>query len=341
MALACTVLGAGSFGTALAVQLARVGHRVTLWDRNPERCEVMNREHRNPRYLRGVDLPEELVASPDLHAAVRSAELLVTAVPSHVMREVMTEVAGAIEPGTWVCCATKGIEEGTLATMHEVLVAVLPEALHPAITVFSGHTFAEELARGLPSVAVVAGSDAAAAWVARAFHGAAVRVYHSHDVVGVCIGGSVKNVMAIATGISDGLGLGLNARAGLITRGLAEITRLAVRRGGELPTMMGLAGMGDLVLTCTGDLSRNRRVGLALGHGRTLDDILAELGQVAEGVVTARSAWELGQRAGVELPITEQVFRILHEGKSAAEALEDLMERRRRHERDDSGPGRR
>jgi glycerol-3-phosphate dehydrogenase (NAD(P)+) len=332
MSLNCSVLGAGSFGTSLAVQLARLGHDVALWDRNPDRCAVINHEHRNPRYLSHLPLPETVVATPDLAEAVTRAELLVTAVPSHVMREVMTEVGLTLEEGTWVCCATKGIEEGSLQTMHDVLIDVLPDHAEPHICVFSGPTFAEELARGLPSTAVVAGSEGAAAWIARAFHGGPLRVYHSHDVVGVCIGGSIKNVMAIACGISDGLGLGLNARAGLITRGLAEITRLAVKLGADPMTMMGLAGIGDLVLTCTGDLSRNRRVGLELGKGEKLSSILASLGQVAEGVVTARSAWELGQKVGVEMPITEQVFKILHEDKPAADALEDLLGRRRRAE---------
>jgi glycerol-3-phosphate dehydrogenase (NAD(P)+) len=332
MSLSCSVIGAGSFGTALAAQLARLGHEVRLWDRNAERCDQINREHRNPRYMAHLPLPETIVATSDLQEATARAELLVAAVPSHAMREVMGQASAHIEDGTWVCCATKGIEEGSLKTMHEVLTEALPAHLAPNLSVFSGPTFAEELARGLPSTAVVASSVGAAAWVARAFHGGPLRVYHSHDLVGVCIGGSIKNVMAIACGISDGLGLGQNARAGLITRGLAEITRLAVRLGAEPTTMMGLAGLGDLVLTCTGDLSRNRRVGLALGQGRPLADILAELGQVAEGVITAHSAWQLGQRVGVEMPITEQVYQIVHQGKSAATALEDLMDRRRKHE---------
>lgn len=332
MSLSCTVIGAGSFGTALAAQLARLDHAVRLWDRNPDRCRTINTEHRNPRYMPHLPLPETIVATPDLHEALADAELVVAAVPSHVMREVMQQAIPSLVEGTWICCATKGIEEGSLKNMHEVLSEVLPTAFVSGLSVFSGPTFAEELARGLPSTAVVAGPEAAAAWVARAFHGGPLRVYHSHDVTGVCVGGSIKNVMAIATGISDGLGLGLNARAGLITRGLAEITRLAVRLGADPLTMMGLAGVGDLVLTCTGDLSRNRRVGLALGSGRSLAEVLAELGQVAEGVVTARSAWELGQRVGVEMPITEQVYQIVHANKPAADALEDLLGRRRKHE---------
>lgn len=332
MGLKVTVLGAGSFGTSLAAQLSKLAHDVVLWDRNAERCAVINTTHHNPRYLAHLPLPETLRAESDLHEALRGAELVVVAVPSHVVREVMTAAVPHLDEGTWVCCATKGIEEGSLQTMHEVLLDVLPPAMHGALSVFSGPTFAEELARGLPSTAVVAGSDTAASWVARVFHGGSLRVYHTHDIVGVCLGGSIKNVMAIATGICDGLGLGLNARAGLITRGLAEITRLVVKRGGDPMTMLGLAGVGDLVLTCTGDLSRNRRVGLALGEGRSLDEILGQLGQVAEGVVTARSAWQLGQKHGVELPLTEQVYRILYEDKPAAVALEDLMERRRKHE---------
>lgn len=334
MATRCVVLGGGSWGTALAVQLARQGHDTVLWDRNADRCDQMNAEHRNPRYLKTERLPDNLFASCDLEGTVASAELLVPVLPSHALREVMVRAAPALAPGALVCSATKGIEEGTLCTMHEVLLQVLPPEVHPRVSLLYGPSFALEVARGLPTAVVVAGHEAASHRAADAFHGPTFRAYHTEDVIGVCVGGSLKNVMAIACGVSDGVGLGANARAGLITRGLAEITRLAVSMGANPLTMMGLAGLGDLVLTCTGDLSRNRRVGLALGKGRTLHDILGELGEVAEGVITARSAHALAQARGVEMPITREIHALLYEGKPAQQALADLMGRDRRAERD-------
>ncbi|MFT7521303.1 MAG: glycerol-3-phosphate dehydrogenase (NAD(P)+) [Kiritimatiellia bacterium] len=330
----CTVLGAGSWGTALAIQLCNQGHEVLLWDRNADRCDVMNRDHRNPRYLRQVSLPESLVAVSDLGAAVRHADVLVPVLPSHALREVMVAAADHVGTNTAIGCATKGIEVGTTLTMAEVLEEVLSSDVHDNITVLYGPSFALELARGLPTAVVCAGPDEASHQVIEAFHGGALRVYHTDDVSGVCVGGSLKNVMAIACGVSDGVGLGSNARAAIITRGLAEITRLAVRLGANPLTMAGLAGMGDLVLTCTGNLSRNRRVGLALGEGRTLQSILDELGEVAEGVITARSALELAAKVGVEMPITEQVYALLYDGKPPDRALADLMRRERRAERD-------
>ena len=328
----CTVLGAGSWGTALAIQLARVGHETILWDRHPERCEVMNQQRRNPRYLKQVSLPDNLRAEPDLYRAVSGAELLVPVLPSHALRGVLSAARQGISADQLVCCATKGIEDDTLVTMFEVCGDVLGSPSR--ISMLYGPSFALEVARGLPTAVVVAGEQHAAELAARAFHGDLFRAYYTDDVVGVCVGGSIKNFMAIACGVSDGLGLGSNARAGIITRGLAEITRLAVAMGAEPLTMMGLAGIGDLVLTCTGDLSRNRRVGLALGQGRTLEDILEELGEVAEGVTTASSAHKLATRLGVEMPITEQVHALLYEGKPAQMALMALMGRERRAERD-------
>ena len=308
MSIACTVLGGGSWGTALASQLARNGQDTVLWDRNADRCEVINTEHRNPRYLTSETLPANLRASSDLREAVSRARLLVTVVPSHALREVMEGCADAVSSDCTVCCATKGVENDSLMTMSEVLGEIVPGASERT-TVLSGPSFALEVTRGLPTAVVIAGPDDPAHVAADAFHGGAFRAYHTEDTMGVCIGGSLKNVMAIACGVSDGVGLGLNARAALITRGLAEITRLAVAMGANPLTMMGLAGMGDLVLTCTGDLSRNRRVGLALGQGRTLQDILDELGEVAEGVTTAQSAYDLARKVGVEMPITTRCTR--------------------------------
>ena len=327
-----TVLGGGSWGTALATQLARVGHDTVMWDRNPDRCEHINTHHQNPRYLKGVDLPESLVASPDLAGAVARAEILVPVVPSHALRGVLERAAPHLTGNTLVGCATKGIEDDTLDTMHEVCVETLGGA--DRIAMLYGPSFALEVTKGLPTAVVSAGRDPAASAVAEAFHGDMFRAYDTEDIVGVCVGGSLKNVMAIACGVSDGVGLGSNARAGIITRGLAEITRAAVAMGANPLTMSGLAGMGDLVLTCTGNLSRNRRVGLALGQGRTLQDILDELGEVAEGVITAKSAHKLSKKLGVEMPITEQIYAMLYEHKPVHAAVRDLMGRQRRTERD-------
>ncbi|MBN2800917.1 MAG: NAD(P)-dependent glycerol-3-phosphate dehydrogenase [Deltaproteobacteria bacterium] len=340
MSTRVTVLGGGSWGTALAAQLSRQGHEVVLWDRHVDRCAHLNQHHRNPRYLRGEPLPVALRAESELAAAVRGAELLVPVVPSHALRQVLASAAPYLRPEVLICVATKGVEEGTLRWSTQVAAEVLPERYHSLITVLSGPSFALELVRAHPTAVAIAGPSPAAEEVARAFHGGALRTYHTRDTVGVCLGGSLKNVMAIACGISDGLGLGTNARAALITRGLAEITRLAVACGGDPLTMMGLAGMGDLVLTTTGDLSRNRRVGLALGQGRSLEDILAELGEVAEGVVTTRSARDLARREGVEMPITEEMYAILYQGRPADEALRRLLAREQRAERDgDRGVG--
>jgi glycerol-3-phosphate dehydrogenase (NAD(P)+) len=333
MGIPCTVLGSGSWGTALAAQLARLGHDVEIWGVDANVADGINKEHKNPRYLKGVPLPENLRATLDLQGSVKRAKLLVPSVPSHALREVLVKCAGDVRDDVVIACATKGIENGSLDTMADVMKHTLPADVHGGITILSGPSFAHEVARGLPTAVVIAGSDAAAHFAAEAFHGEAFRAYTTEDVVGVCIGGSLKNVMAVACGISDGIGLGSNARAAIITRGLAEVTRLAVQMGGNPMTMLGLAGAGDLVLTCTGDLSRNRRVGLALGQGKKLAQILADLGEVAEGVNTAKSGRDLGAKVGVELPITEQVYEVLHEDKPAAIAMMQLLSRARRTER--------
>lgn len=331
----CAIIGAGSWGTALGMQLARNGHPTYLWDRDPTRAALMDQTRENARYLPGFTFPDPLRVTNDVDAALEGAELVVAAVPCPTMRDVMGGLASKLGSARVLCCASKGIEVGTLLTMDEVLSEALPIALHDRICALSGPSFAKEVAQGLPTAVVVAGRDEDACHiVGEAFHGGFFRVYHTDDVPGVELGGALKNVIAIACGVSDGAGLGTNARAALITRGLWEISRLAEKRGGQALTLMGLAGLGDLVLTCTGDLSRNRRVGLGLGQGKTLPVILEELGQVAEGVVTARSAWALAQSAGVEMPITEQVYRMLYEEKPVWEALRDLSGRARRGEKD-------
>lgn len=328
------VVGAGSWGTALAIQLARSGDRVRLWDHRAERAARMQAERENARYLPGIPLADNISVSGELGFVLEDAALVVEVIPSQSVRGVMAGLAPLIPRDATLLCASKGIEQGTLLTMDEVLREVLPAHLHGRLCFLAGPSFAKEVAQGLPTAVVVAsGNTAAADLAAEALHGGPFRAYHTDDIVGAELGGALKNIIAIACGVADGMNMGLNARAGLITRGLAEITRLAVRRGGNPMTLAGLAGMGDLVLTATGDLSRNRRVGLGLGRGQTLDAILADLGQVAEGVVTARSAKALAEREGVEMPITDQIYAMLYEEKPVALALRDLMGRERRAER--------
>ncbi len=328
------VIGAGSWGTALAMQLARNGHDVRLWDHDGDRALRMQSERQNRRYLPDQRFADTLTVTPDLVGALDGVALVVTAVPSQTVRIVVAMVGAHMHAGQVICGASKGIEVDTLLTMDEVMREVLPSDVRPNLCALGGPSFAKEVAIGLPTCVVVAGeSETACHLVGDAFHGGFFRVYHTDDVVGVEVGAALKNVLAIACGVSDGAGLGTNARAALITRGLAEMTRLAVARGAQPLTMMGLAGLGDLVLTCTGDLSRNRRVGLGLGQGKTLPAILAELGQVAEGVITARSAWHLAQKTGVDVPIMEQVYRMLYEDRPVFEALRDLSGRPRIAER--------
>ena len=328
------VVGAGSWGTALAIQLARSGDRVRLWDHRAARAARMQAERENTRYLPGIPLADNIAVSGELAFVLEDAALVVEVIPSQSVRGVMGGLATLIPRDATILCASKGIEQGTLLTMDEVLREVLPAHLHDRLCFLAGPSFAKEVAQGLPTAVVVASANTAAAdLAAEALHHGPFRAYHTDDIIGAELGGALKNIIAIACGVADGMNMGLNARAGLITRGLAEITRLAVHRGGNPLTLAGLAGMGDLVLTATGDLSRNRRVGLGLGRGQTLDAILTDLGQVAEGVVTARSAKALADREGVEMPITDQIYALLYEEKPVALALRDLMGRERKAER--------
>lgn len=327
------VVGGGAWGTALADLLARAGHDVQLWAREPDVVDHVNETHANPRFLAGVTLDRALRASSDAGAVVRGADLVVYAAPSHVLREVVRASATQVPPPAIVAIATKGIEPDSLRLMGDVVAEELPGR---AIVAVSGPSFAIEVARRQPTAVVAASADAAAsATVQRAFATPHFRVYTSDDVCGVELAGAVKNVMAVATGIAEGLGLGLNSRAALITRGLAETTRLGVALGARAETFAGLAGLGDLVLTCTGALSRNRAVGVEVGRGRTLADILAGTESVAEGVRNARSAVALAERAGVTMPIAEAVHRVLFESQPAAEAIAGLMQRELRAERDE------
>ena len=323
-----TVFGAGSFGTAIAQVLAANFDEVVLWGRDAALVEALNATHENGNYLPGLKLSEKIRASTDLEGSASKAELVVVATPSQATRELLGRTQRLFPEHVPVVTVAKGIENGTLCTMTEVLEQCLPESYHPHLAVLSGPSFAREMVLRMPTVVTVASKFEGTARAAQAMFASDVcRAYSSNDVVGVQVGGALKNVIAIAAGMSDGLGLGHNSRAAIITRGLAEISRIAVRMGGNPLTLSGLAGMGDLVLTCTGELSRNRKVGMELGRGRSLDDILKEMKQVAEGVKTAQSARDLAVKMGVELPICEQVYRIAWEGKSPKVAVAELMGR--------------
>ena len=329
------VLGSGSWGSALAKVLADNGHAVALWGRRPELAEAIQATRENATFLPGARFADSLRATSLLDEALDGAEMLLVAVPTHGLREVLRASAGFIPRGIPLVSATKGIEQNSLEFVHELIAAEVPWTKKTFVAL-SGPSFAREVAAGLPTVVVAAARDLA---LARAVQEAfwtddRFRVYLSDDVVGVEVGGALKNVVAIAAGASDGLGYGHNTRAALITRGLAEIARLTMKMGGDALTLAGLAGMGDLVLTCTGDLSRNRHVGFELGQGKSLTEILGGMRQVAEGVRTARSAWDLSQREGVSMPITEQVYLALYHDKTPRDAMHDLMTRAAGHERD-------
>jgi glycerol-3-phosphate dehydrogenase (NAD(P)+) len=329
---AVAVLGAGSWGTALAVHLGRAGHDVRLWARDQALAEALTRDRANPRYLQGVTLPDGVQATASLERALAGASFVLLVVPSHGLRAVVRDAAPHLRGDAILVSAVKGIEAETLNRMSEVITQ---EAGGSPVVVLSGPSFAVEVAHGLPTAVLAASTDGqAAAAVQDQFRGRGLRLYVSDDVAGVEIGGALKNVIAIAAGAVEGLGLGHNAMAALITRGLAEISRLACAVGGRRDTLAGLSGLGDLVLTCTGDLSRNRRVGIELGGGRTLPDILAGLHMVAEGVRTTGAALALGQRHGVELPITSQMAAVLDGSVSPLQAVEALMGRRQRPESD-------
>lgn len=322
------IIGAGSYGTALALVAARSGHPVKLWAHDPEVAAILQQQRQNQVYLPSFELPANIQPTHKLNEALRDAEVVITAVPSHVCREVYTNMLPHLRAEMIFVSATKGIEVHTQMRMEEVVRDVLQATFAPRYVALSGPSFALEVAQDQPSAIVAASSDIdAAKAVQAALSSSRFRVYTNTDVIGVEIGGAVKNVMAIATGVVNGLGLGYNSVTALITRGLAEMTRLAVKLGGRGETLAGLAGMGDLVLTCLGNLSRNRQVGVALGQGRTLEQIISETRQVAEGVKTAKATHELSQRSGVEMPITEGVYQMLYEGKAPQQLLQELMDR--------------
>jgi len=333
--LSVAILGAGSWGTALAALIARHGHRAVLWGRDADTIAAIGSRHENPRYLPGVALPPSLRATTDLAAALREVDLVLVVVPSHAFTDTLHALAPLRPAAAGVAWATKGFEPGSGRFLHEVAADTLGPAV--PLAVVTGPSFAREVAQGLPTALTVQGDDQAfVEQVASVLHGPGFRAYTGDDMRGAELGGAMKNVLAVATGAADGMGLGLNARTGLITRGLNEMLRLNAAIGGRPETLMGLAGLGDLVLTCTGDLSRNRRLGLALGRGQSLQDAVREIGQVVESVQTADEVMRLAERHGLELPIAEAVRDVLHGDLTPAEALSRLLARERKAEYPDN-----
>ena len=325
------VLGTGSWGTALASLIARNGYATTIWGRDAAQVASINTAHENTRYLPGIPLPDSLLATGDLGLAVSGADLVLVVTPSHAFAETLHALAAFRRPHAGVAWATKGFEPGSGRFLHEVAGEVLGAGV--PLAVVTGPSFAKEVAQGLPTAVTVHSDDEAFnGSVAEALHGPTFRAYTGNDMLGAELGGAMKNVLAVATGVADGMQLGLNARAGLITRGLNEMLRLNVALGGRAETLMGLAGLGDLVLTCTGDLSRNRRLGLALGRGQSIKEAVAAIGQVVESVQTADEVMRLAERYGIELPISDLVGRVLHEEITPVEGLKLLLSREQKPE---------
>lgn len=325
------VLGAGSWGTALALQLDRSGSHCMLWDRDTENLEKVRNTRFNERYLPGIDIPESIVIEKDMLTAVKAADHVLVVTPSHAFASVMKTIREVLVPGQGVAWACKGFEPGSGRLLHQVAVELLPK--NTPLAIVTGPSFAKEVAMNLPTAVTVAGTDSEFTRImAGALHGGRFRAYTSEDMIGAELGGAVKNVMAVATGICDGMALGDNARAALITRGLAEMMRLGAALNAKPETLMGLAGAGDLILTCTGDLSRNRRLGLKLGAGKTLQQALDEIGQVVEGVNSAAEVQRLAILHDINMPITEQVNGIIHLGWDPAEGVARLMARQQKAE---------
>lgn len=321
-----SVYGAGSWGTALALQLARNDIDVLLWDFNPDNITQFSKQRENSIYLPGIPFPDKLLCSDSIEELAAHASLLLIVVPSHGFRDLLKKLKPLLNKDHSIIWATKGLEVGSGKLLHEVFAEEVGDDISHGVV--SGPTFAMEVAKGLPSAMTAASSDEELAKLtAAAFTGGNYRVYTSKDILGVELGGAVKNVLAIAAGISDGLGFGANARAAIITRGLAEVMRLAESMGAEHDTIMGLSGVGDLVLTCTDNQSRNRRLGLALGAGKNVDEAIAEIGQAVEGAKTSHSIHMLAERAGVEMPISECVHRVIYKGMAPADAVTELFSR--------------
>ncbi|MCB2182587.1 MAG: NAD(P)H-dependent glycerol-3-phosphate dehydrogenase [Desulfobulbaceae bacterium] len=332
--LSIAVIGAGSWGTALAKLLGDKGYPVHLWAHNADHATRLNRDHENKKYLAGFSLADNVKVSSGLEHVIEGKNFILMVVPSHVYRDVFSRIVPLLAPKSIVVSATKGIENKSLMTMSQVMADVLKkEEKEAEIGVLTGPSFAKEVAAGIPTaVTVAAEKKEVVSTIQDIFFTERFRVYASSDLIGQELGAALKNIVAIAAGISDGLGYGTNTRAALITRGLAEITRLGVKMGANPLTFSGLGGMGDLVLTCTGDLSRNRTVGLKLGQGQKIKDILQEMEMVAEGVKTTKSAWKLALREGVEMPILEQIYQVLYEDKPCQEAVLSLLTRSQKEE---------
>ncbi len=320
------LLGAGSWGTALAIQLARIGHQVRLWARDPEQASQMQARRVNQRYLPEFTLPENISIHADMPQCLSGSDRVLVVTPSHAFPETLKLLQPLLKPTIGLAWASKGFEPGSGRLLHEVAEDILGKSMPLAL--ITGPSFAKEVAAGLPTAVTVAANDPefGETW-AGLLHGSGFRAYYTSDLTGAELGGAVKNVLAVACGMADGLQLGANTRAALITRGLAEIMRLGKAMQADPRTLMGLAGIGDLVLTCTGDLSRNRRLGLALGRGQSVDEAVAEIGQVVEGIKTSAETMRMAERAGVEMPITEQVHGILFKGWNARTGVKVLMER--------------
>jgi glycerol-3-phosphate dehydrogenase (NAD(P)+) len=324
------VIGAGSWGTALTLALAENCPQVVLWSRRDELCRAMRDTRENPDYLPGVLVPSHVDITSDLEAAVHDKDALVLVVPSHTVRSIAQQIAPFVKKGAIIISCAKGVEEDTHQRMSEVVKQELP---HCEAAVLSGPNHAEEVGRRIPSATVVSAQKRAVAEATQdLFMTPFLRVYTNPDIVGVELGGALKNVIALGSGISDGLGFGDNTKAALMTRGLSEVARLGMKMGADALTFAGLSGIGDLMVTCTSKHSRNRSLGMEIGRGRKLDDILASMRMVAEGVRTTRAAWQLSQRYHVEMPITHQVYNVLFEGKDPRQAVGDLMQRGRTHE---------
>ena len=333
MSTSITLFGAGSWGTALAVHLASEGRDITLWARREEAVDRMRRTRHNPTYLSDIELPSSVRITSDLKTAAEASSLWAVAVPSQNLRSVVSDLAPYTRTGVTLVSLAKGIENETLQTMSQVLAEELSDLSSQQIGVLYGPSHAEEVAEGRPTTVVAAApTEPRAEWIQHAFMTDRLRVYANTDVIGVEIGGSAKNVLAIASGISDGVGYGDNAKAALVTRGLAEMRRLGLAMGAELRTFAGLAGIGDLLVTCMSSHSRNRYLGEQIGAGKTLDEILAEMDMVAEGVRTTQSVRDLARRHGVEMPITEAVHAVLFEGERPADRVDDLMTRSAKRE---------
>ncbi len=325
------VLGAGSWGTALALQLDRSGSHSILWDRDLENLEKIRATRLNERYLPGIDIPASIVVEDNILSAVKAADHILVVTPSHAFATIMKTIREVLVQGQGVAWACKGFEPGSGRLLHQVAMELLPAGTPLAIV--TGPSFAKEVAMNLPTAVTVAGPDSDFTQVmAQALHGGRFRAYTGEDMIGAELGGAVKNVMAVATGICDGMKLGDNARAALITRGLAEMMRLGAALNAKPETLMGLAGAGDLILTCTGDLSRNRQLGLKLGEGKKLEQALEEIGQVVEGVNSAAEVQRLALKNKVNMPISEQVNGIIHNGWNPAEGVARLMARKQKAE---------